>query len=498
MTEEMLEIINSKEKHIVVQARAGGGKTTTIKEYIKLHPRERILYLVFSAEMKREAERSYKGLDNCEIRTIHSLAYRWWVTKNRNTRYKGLDNLGIMKQFRDTSQLEIRGILSKYSLEYEDLQKIYFYYNSFLCSDCLEVEKIEVIDDEDTRYLPLVKKLYEYHKNTNVAIPHNFYLKEFSLSNPILNGYDTICLDEAQDINKASLNIITSNNLDKKIIAVGDSAQSIFGFMHCRNALATLVNEYGFKEYKLTMSFRISDKVAGYCSRLLKWFYEEDMSFKGNNETEITHIDLETTDEQVTILTRTRIGALLEVLSILEVRPDAKFYYHGGLEKYDLNKVEEMIKYNGIIFIEGQKFHINTLRAMVKEGLDDAGIQGIISRYDFINKNKNCLQLIKGSVVGEKEKHLANFCMNTLHGCKGSTYKVVKLGNDIGGVSMLKDKYAVSKESGIDYAITEVENSLNLLYVGMSRATKYLDIGDVFTKEDKIPTGSELKNIGKQ
>lgn len=495
MTEEMLEIINSTERRICVQAKAGTGKTSTIREYIKSHNKERILYLVFSAEMKKEAEKSYKGLDNCEIRTIHSLAYRWWVNTNRNTRYKGLDNLEIMKKLRDTSQLEIREILKKYVLEYEDLQKISFYYNAFLCSNCVKAEHIEILEDEDEKYLNLVDELYNYHKNNNVTIPHNFYLKEFSLSNPILNGYDTICLDEAQDINMASLNIITSSNLDKKIIAVGDTAQSIFGFMHCKNALSTLVKDYNFKEYKLTMSFRISDKVANYCSRLLNWFYEEDMNFRGNNKTELINIDVETCEEQVTILTRTRIGALLEVLSILEVRPDAKFYYHGGLDKYDLNKVEEMIKYNGIIYIEGQKFHINTLRAMIKEGLDDAGIQGIISRYDFINKNKNCLQLIKSSVVTDKEKHLANFCLNTLHGCKGSTYNIVKLGNDIGGVSSLKDKYIDAKDIGISYDIIEVENSLNLLYVGMSRATKYLDIGSVFTKEDKIPTGSELKNI---
>ncbi len=135
MTQEMLDIINSKEKHIVVEAKAGSGKSTTIKEYIKCHPNEKILYLVFSAEMKREAEKNYKGLRNCEIRTIHSLAYKWWISSNKYTRYLGMDNLTIMKNLRDTSQLEIKNILYDFELEFEDLQKIYFYYNMFLCSD---------------------------------------------------------------------------------------------------------------------------------------------------------------------------------------------------------------------------------------------------------------------------------------------------------------------------------------------------------------------------
>lgn len=640
MTQEMFDIINSNEKHIVVESRAGSGKSTTIKEYIKAHPNEKILYLVFSAEMKREAERNYKGLNNCEIRTIHSLAYRYWINSNKYTRYLGMDNLTIMKNLRDTSQLEIKNILNSYELEYKDLQKIYFYYNMFLCSDKKDVMELEVLTEEDSEYLVYAKKLYEYHRDNYVPVPHNFYLKQFSLTNPKLNGYDTICLDECldgdmyvktdkgaikirsihnrmlkgekikalsfnhrknifemeditasketlnrdifeiktrdsnilkctdnhrvltqfgyvyvrnlvvgvhklvveknknscfknieyikrvgkgcvyditvnnnhnfitlhtsnndegivvhncQDINDASLNIITSSNLDKKVIAVGDTAQSIFGFMHCKNAIKILKDTYKFREYKLTMSFRISEKVANMCSRLLNWFYEEDMTFKGNNKTEFKKIDYSEVDEQVTILSRTRIGGLLEVLSILDIRPDAKIYYYGGLEKYDLDKVENMMKYDGYIFIDNEKFHVNTLRKLLKDGLDDPIIKGLVSRYDFVKKHENCLYLLKSSET--KSVKEADFCINTLHGCKGSTYSVVKFADDIGGVKDLKDRYKQSKEKGHHYYIAEVENSLNLLYVGLSRATKYLDIGKCFVKEDKMGTASEILDV---
>lgn len=640
MTQEMLDIINSKEKHIVVEAKAGSGKSTTIKEYIKCHPNEKILYLVFSAEMKREAEKNYKGLRNCEIRTIHSLAYKWWISLNKYTRYLGMDNLTIMKNLRDTSQLEIKNILYDFELEFEDLQKIYFYYNMFLCSDKKDIMELELLKPEDKNYLVYARKIYEYHRDNYGPVPHNFYLKQFSLTNPKLNGYDTICLDECldgdmyvktdkgavkirsihnrmlkgekfkalsfnhengifqlknitasketenrdifeiktkglnilrctdnhraltqdgyvyvkdlelnkhkltiesngncwyeeikyinkirtgcvyditvednhnfitshnedmkegiivhncQDINNASLNIITASNLDKKIIAVGDTAQSIFNFMHCKNALKILKNTYKFKEYELTMSFRISDKVANMCSRLLRWFYEEDMDFRGNNKTELVNIDLETVDEQVTILSRTRLGALLEVISILDARDDAKFYYYGGLEKYDLDKVESMMKYDGYIFIDNQRFHINTLRKMVNDGLNDPIIKGLIRRYDFIKKHSNCLQLLKSSETKNKEE--ADFCLNTLHGSKGSTYDIVKFADDIGGVEDLKCEYEEAKEQGIEYNIHEVENKLNLLYVGMSRATKYLDIGKAFIKEDKLATGGEIVDL---
>lgn len=494
MTEEMKMIVESKEKHIVVQARAGAGKTSTIKEYIKNHSNERILYTVFSSEMKKEADRSFKGLKNVEVRTFHSLAYRWWVDKNKNTRYLGLDYKQMLKQFKETTQLELKNMFNGYDLEFEDLKYILFYYNMYLCSNKLCIDDLELLDDEHTSYIQFVKMVYDYHKNHYVPVPHNFYLKEFSLSNPILD-IDTLLVDEAQDLSDASLNILLSN-LDKKIIAVGDSAQSIFNFMHCKNSLKVLKEGYGFKEYRLTNSFRVSNTVAGMCSRLLKWFYEEDMTFSGTNATKVVKLDiLEDYGEPITILSRTRLGGLLEVLNILDKFEDAKIYYYGGLEKYDLKIIENMINNNGVFFIDGERFHVNQLRKMVKEGLDDPVVKGLISRYDFIMKNENCIELLRSTEVTNIKE--ANFCVNTLHSCKGSTYSIVKFAEDIGGVDNIKNRYKHYKDNNLSYQAREMENQINLLYVGLSRATKYLDIGKSFVKEDKIGDMFELKNISK-
>lgn len=466
------------------------GKTSTIKEYIKSHPNEKILYTVFSSEMKKEADRSFKGLRNVEVRTFHSLAYRWWVNKNKNTRYLGLDYKQMLKQFKETTQLELKNMFTGYDLEYEDLKHILFYYNMYLCSDKLNIDDLELLDEEHDKYLQFVQMIYDYHKNHYVPVPHNFYLKEYSLSNPVLY-IDTLLSDEVQDLTDASLNILLSN-LDKKIIAVGDSAQSIFNFMHCKNSLKVLKEKYGFKEYKLTNSFRISDTVAGMCSRLLKWFYEEDMGFRGENITKVVKLDiLEDYGEPITILSRTRIGGLLEVLNILDKFEDAKIYYYGGLEKYDLKIIENMINNKGFFFIDGERFHVNQLRKMVKEGLDDPVIKGIISRYDFIMKNEDCIELLKRTEVKSIDE--ANFCVNTLHSCKGSTYSIVKLAEDIGGVGNIKLRYRHYKENNLTYQAREMENQINLLYVGLSRATKYLDISKAFVKEDKIGDVFELR-----
>lgn len=470
------------------------GKTTTIAEYIKEHPHENILYMVFSAEMKREAERRFGKSPNCTIKTFHGLCYSWFVNNNRGGRFKDMSNQEIMKQFRNVSQLELKALFSRYDLEFEDLKKIQFYYDYFLASDKVKPSDLQLIVDDDSKYIPFVERLWEYHNNSHSTIPHNFYLKKYSLTNPNAGNYDTILADEFQDTSDAVRHIITSN-LDKKIIAVGDGYQNIMGFSFSKNSLKDLRDDYDFKEYKLTKSFRIGDQLANMCGRLLTWFYEENITFEGVNVSKVGKIDLNTIEEQVLVVCRTRMGVLLDSLSILDKRPEAKFYYGGGLDSYDLKEVENILKYNGSIYIEGQRYHITELRKMKKEGLSDVVINGIISRYDFIKKHTDALTLLRNSET--KDRKQANFVMSTLHGVKGGEAEYVKFGSDIGGVKQLKEKYMKRKEEGVAFLISEIENELNLLYVGLSRATKVLDIGDSFVKEDKLATQADVRKDGK-
>ncbi|APS68750.1 hypothetical protein AVI55_16905 (plasmid) [Piscirickettsia salmonis] len=49
--------------------------------------------------------------------------------------------------------------------------------------------------------------MHDYLKNHTIGITHDGYLKLYQLSKPILNQYDFIMLDEAQDANPAILDI---------------------------------------------------------------------------------------------------------------------------------------------------------------------------------------------------------------------------------------------------------------------------------------------------
>ncbi|GCD12579.1 hypothetical protein [Clostridium tagluense] len=77
LTEQQKSIINSTEDKIVVSALAGSSKTTTMYYYCKARPCKEFLYLVYNSSMKKEADMTFGKLRNVEVRTIHSLAYKY-------------------------------------------------------------------------------------------------------------------------------------------------------------------------------------------------------------------------------------------------------------------------------------------------------------------------------------------------------------------------------------------------------------------------------------
>src|ERR1035441_7091123 len=60
--------------HLVVEAYAGTGKTTTIREAFSHAPERRMLYAVFNKRAQKEAEAKITD-DRVEVRTLHSLGY---------------------------------------------------------------------------------------------------------------------------------------------------------------------------------------------------------------------------------------------------------------------------------------------------------------------------------------------------------------------------------------------------------------------------------------
>ena len=454
------------------------GKSSTMLEYVKAHPNEKILFLVYNREMMLDFKNRLKGVKhNCDVKTIHSLAYRWYLSQKFPK-----------KELRNTNIIEIQNIL-KSDFEYSELSSIKFYFEMFLTSDKETPYELDPLNKEDRIYFKYVDKLFKYYSSKySASMPHNAYLKMFQLAKVNLE-YETIINDEVNDINQCMLSILTSN-LDKKIIAVGDSYQMINAFNFNCDGLRILENDYKFKRYGLTKSFRVSEEVSKLASRYLSFMYDDTIKFNGLNKTKFGHIDIynATKENQIHLLCRTRLGGLKQILDILDTDEDKKIYYVGGLEGFGIKEIERILSYRGIVYLGGQKYHINQLRAWLKEGVEDAEIQRICSIYNFLEKRQDAIELLKNSEVKKKEQ--ADIVVLTSHSSKGLTLKNVVLNRDFPTVETIK---AGMKLKQHEYKQRMADSEGNLLYVALTRATDIIDIGKCFNKDSSLSEEEKIK-----
>lgn len=478
MTEEMKAIINAPEKHIAVNAYAGCTKSSTMLEYIKAHPNENITFLVYNKSMETEFKQRAKDTTNANISTIHSLAYKWFTNKYGK------------RAFKNISVIDVKNVL-KSRMEYSQLSLIKFYYDMYLCSDVEDPRELQTLSDDDKHLLPFVKRLFDYYVNSD-TIQHNVYLKLFQLSKEKIDC-DTLIVDEFNDVNMCMLSIVV-NNLDKKVLVVGDSLQNLNSFNYTVDGLSTMIKKYKFKEYSLTMSFRVSEDVASVASRYLSYMYDDTIRFHGNKHTKFAKIDLTraTKDNQVHLLCRNRLGGLIEVLKVLSVNKNKKFYYVGGIDSFGLKDIERIHQYNGTIYIGGEKFHISQLRKMLNDDIKDPEISKAVSLYDFGKKYDEFLPLLRFTETTNKDE--ADIIVQTAHSSKGLTVKNVYLASDFKPIEIIKKEMLLMKESGNEYLYNVSKSEINLLYVGMTRPTELLDLNQVLNRTDKRDNLIEIES----
>jgi F-box protein 18 (helicase) len=257
LTPEQQAIIQTT-GNIKINAVAGSGKTTTIIEYARTRSaNSKILYLAFNRSVKLEAEKKFAeiGLENVKVETAHSLAYRNIVYKNnyivRKSGYKSHEITEI---------LNIAGSKEKHT-EFILGNHVNKFVTYFCNSDKIKVQELNYLDVvHDSKAKNFVEVFYprieEFTRTFlskmdkgEIEITHDFYLKKFQLSNPILN-YDFILFDEGQDASPAMLDVFRKQNAVKVI--VGDTHQQIYGWRHAINSLDKL----DYPVYHLSNSFR--------------------------------------------------------------------------------------------------------------------------------------------------------------------------------------------------------------------------------------------------
>jgi superfamily I DNA/RNA helicase len=500
LTREQIEIINSS-GNIKINAVAGSGKTTTIIEYARSRPKEsKILYLAFNKSVKLEAIKKFadRGLHNVKVETAHSLAYKYIVFRNNYT---------VRSQGYKTHELaELLGLKSKGEKHEEFI--VANHINKFIAYFCnsnkhkvQELNYLDVVFDRKAK--EFVAKFYDIIENQTrlilskmdkgeIEITHDFYLKKFQLSDPVL-PYDYILFDEGQDASPAMLEVFLSQKATKVI--VGDTHQQIYGWRHAVNSL----EKADFKIYHLSASFRFSQDIANLSTEILKWKNHI------NRDTPVTITGKGTTRETKikAVLARTNLGLLLKAIEyVTEKKKVRHIYFEGNINSYTY--ADEGASLYDVLNLYNGKFGL-IKDELIKKMKDLYELEDYIEKTEDVqlammveivreygNEIPGIIKAIKDKHVENDEKEKAEMIFSTVHRCKGMEYDTVQIVNDFISEEKLEKINTDLKDEDINKA--KLNEEINLLYVAVTRTKNSLHIPETLMPKD-FPRSSQIHII---
>lgn len=468
-TEEQQLIINtiknySGNKIIGVNAIAGSGKSTTAKGIIQAVQPKNGLYTAFNKSVIEEAKKKITGID---IRTMHSLAYKY-------TNYKNIGDLTVSS---------LSDIPASYKTKKQTVDKI----NNFFVSKYTSFNEYCKYNNHDITNLDII--VLQRLNNQELASPFNFLLKVFhnalvkqSIDYP---EYDLIVLDECQDTSAVALEIFKLLKAKRKVV-LGDTHQNIYNFMNTVNAFKEL-NDDEIEIYNLTQSFRCNNEVAEQVELFGKTYFNESFKFKGTSNPPEK-------DNSIVTLTRTN-GVLLRIIEYaIKNNIDFKLYrnpyniadFYISLILISLNREEKLTpvqkaKYRFILDI--YKEYILEANPATPYGFydyllekteGDEEIEATIGTIKQFNKEQvDIFKLVKQAK--EKNNPKAKLSISTVHTFKGLEADTVFIHDSLNrSLQKAIDRLESLKDGKREQTIKEnpiiFVEPFNIYYVALSRA----------------------------
>ncbi|MEU0354340.1 UvrD-helicase domain-containing protein [Streptomyces cyaneofuscatus] len=306
--------------HLVIQAGAGTGKTSTLAFFAEQMPTRRGRYLAFNRAIALDAAARFPATVHCK--TAHSLAYAAVGHRYRdrlNSPRRPGWQVGLDLGLSTGARIQGRDLMPA-TLSNTALRTVTRYCQSAdveLASH--HVPRLRGIDHDDAHaeladlLLPYAAKAWDDLQSPHAAtvrFEHDHYLKLWALTDPVLPG-DFLLLDEAQDTNPVLEHIVLAQKDRTQIVMVGDSAQAIYGWRGARDVMT------GFTGHHLTLtrSFRFGPELAAEANR---WLTLADAPLQLTGSPDIpTRIGTAPRPADA-VLCRTNIGAVTEILALLD------------------------------------------------------------------------------------------------------------------------------------------------------------------------------------
>lgn len=274
--------------HLIVRARAGCGKTTTIVEavirYIRAFPGKRVVVCAFNTRIKDELVLKFAGVMGVEVKTAHAIGFavvrRFWTgvrvndaKKDPVIRAQHLTERVCGSKVPDAIKKLVTRLhtLGRETVPHanhaSDLIDLAY---AFDCEpdeewqDDYPVEKIAGYAVEAMRLAAAEKPTCGIDFADMIFLPiRNGWLRKWA---------DMVVIDEGQDWTVAQLEI-ARGICRGRIMVVGDNRQAIYGFRGADSgSLDRLKSELGAEELGLTVTYRCGKKIVDAAAKMVPDF----------------------------------------------------------------------------------------------------------------------------------------------------------------------------------------------------------------------------------
>jgi len=287
------DFIKEEKGNAIVEAVAGSGKTTTIVEATKLLPKnKKSIFVAFNRSIAQELQR--KLPKHVKASTLHSFGFSLFFNSSNCQVTPEVD---ADKLYRIT-----RKVLEATSMENP---RVYIsgYMNiiSKLKAELLPptndsidyiIDRYNIVVDFPIR-LSLIRSILEESKRDLATIDYDDMIWLPLVLNFSSREYDWVFVDEVQDLNKSQFELIKKMcNGHTRIVAVGDSRQSIYAFRGAdTNSMRNFKEYFKAKELPLSICYRCPSSVVNLAQQFVPQIEAFDRAPKGT-VAHITESDL--------------------------------------------------------------------------------------------------------------------------------------------------------------------------------------------------------------
>lgn len=294
LTVKQEAIVSFQNGALLVLASAGSGKTRVLTERIKHlvdSTKRKILAITFTNKASEEIKERLNTIDNIEERlfigTFHSFCC--YVLENHGNiiGYQVLPQ--VFSEADDRLKIIEDAIvetptLNQYFSNLESKQRAKFKANAL---DIISKIKREVILDDDLEkrikdhnvillyysYRDLMSSLNAIDFDDLLFLTYKLFINSPKTAALYRRNFEYICIDEAQDLNKAQYMVIRAltGNEHRNIMMVGDPKQSIYGFNGSSSVFMqkSFVEDYAPKIIELNDNFRSSRSVLSFANKIV-------------------------------------------------------------------------------------------------------------------------------------------------------------------------------------------------------------------------------------